>query len=62
MKIQRSDYEVEVMCRCPPSHSNFHGIKGCEHLVTNFYWNRRSQCYDIVSLSCRCQVSQVVQQ
>ena len=48
--------EGETFCRCAPSHSNFHGKKGCEHDVTAFIWNRRAQDYDIVNLHCRCQV------
>jgi hypothetical protein len=59
VKIERSDYEVKVLCRCAPSHSNFHGPKGCEHNVTAFYWNRRTQSYDIVNRPCRCAVAKV---
>ncbi len=55
-KYQRPDYETEVMCRCAPSHSNFHGPKGCKHHVTAFIWNRRTQTYDVVNMPCRCPV------
>jgi len=68
-RIQRSDYEVEAVCRCPPSHSNSHGPKGCTHTVIVFrclisdchrrgYPNDHSQC--LVEMPCRCQVIGIV--
>jgi hypothetical protein len=54
--MARSDYEIAPQCRCAPSHSNFHGEKGCEHPVVRFHWNRQTQLYDIITLPCLCKV------
>lgn len=65
-RVSRSDYEVEAKCRCAPSHSNFHGPKGCEHQVIvfrcqqNFYQRPRyiqphehdTTC--MIKMACRC--------